>query len=84
MTLQLSTVVKGIAAERAGEALLLLLVPVFDVLLQRGHPFVTTVAVRTGKQLGEVIRCVAQQVYMQQSVHQQSVLSFTRINQVQK
>lgn len=84
VTLQLSAVVEGIAAERAGEALLLLLMPIFDVFLQRGNPFVTAVAVRTGKQLGEVIRCVVQQVCMQQSVHQQSALSFTRINQVRE
>lgn len=40
---------------RAAEALLVLLVPVLDVLLQRRQAFVAALTVGTGEQLGEVV-----------------------------
>lgn len=58
VTLQLRAVAEGVAAQRAGEALLVPLVPILDVLLQRRQPLVAAVAVRTGEQLGKVI-CAA-------------------------
>lgn len=62
MTLQLSAVAEGVGAERTGDALLVLLVSVLDVLLQGRQPLVAAVAVRTGEELGEVVRCAGCQV----------------------
>lgn len=62
VTLQLRAVAEGVGAQRTGEALLVLLVAVFDVFLQRRQTLVAAVAVRTGEQLGEVIRCAGKQV----------------------
>lgn len=62
VTLQLCAVAESVGTQRAGEALLVLLVPIFDVFLQRRQPFVSAVTVRTGEQLGKVIRCAGHQV----------------------
>ena len=62
VTLQLRAVAEGVGAQRAGEALLVLLVTIFDVFLQRRQAFVAAVAVRTGEQLGKVVRCTGRQV----------------------
>lgn len=51
--LQLSAVRKAVAALRAAEALVRLLVPVLDVLLQGAVALVAAGAVGTGEQLGE-------------------------------
>lgn len=67
MALQLGAAGEDVAAKRAAEALLVLLVTILDVFLQRRHTFVAAVAVRTGEQLGEVVRCVVLQFFMQQS-----------------
>lgn len=67
VTLQLRAVAEGVGAQRAGEALLVLLVPIFDVFLQRRQALVAAVAVWTGEQLGEVVRCAGQQVCSQRS-----------------
>lgn len=50
---QLSAVSEAVAALRAAEALLGLLVPVLDVLLQRAVALVAARAVRAGEQLRE-------------------------------
>lgn len=55
MAIQLCAVGESVAADLAGKALLVLLVPVLDVLLEGSKPLVATVAVRAGQQLGEVI-----------------------------
>lgn len=55
MPFQLSAVSKGVVAQRAGEVLLVLLVPVLDVFLQRSQALVTPVAVGAGQQLGKSI-----------------------------
>lgn len=65
VTLQLRAAAEGLAAERAADALLVLLVPILDVFLQRRQAFVAAVAVRTGEQLGEVVRCVTLQLCTQ-------------------
>lgn len=62
VTLQLRAAAEGVGAQRAGEALLVLLVAVLDVLLQRRQALVAAVAVPAGEQLGEVIRRAGQQV----------------------
>ena len=62
VTLQLRAVAEGVGTQRAAEALLVLLVAIFDVFLQRRQALVAAVAVRTGEQLGEVVRCAGQQV----------------------
>lgn len=54
--LQLSAVCEAVAALGAVEALLGLLVPVLDVLLQGAVTLVATCAVRAGEQLGEGVR----------------------------
>lgn len=54
--LQLSPVRKAVATLLAAEALLRLLVPVLDVLLQRAVALVAACAVRAGEQLGEGVR----------------------------
>lgn len=56
---------EGVGTQLAGEALLVVLVAIFDVFLQRCQAFVAAVAVRTGEQLGEVVRCARQQVCSQ-------------------
>lgn len=53
MSLQLRAVCKGVAALWAAEAFLSLLVPIFDVLLQRAVTLVAACAVGTGEQLRE-------------------------------
>lgn len=53
MPLQLSAVCEAVAALGAVEALLGLLVPVLDVLLQGAVTLVATCAVRAGEQLRE-------------------------------
>ena len=63
MAFQLRAVGEGVAAERAGEALLVLLVPVLDVLLEGGQPFVAPVTVGAGQQLGKVIWCPQRQIW---------------------
>lgn len=55
MAIQLRAVGKSVAAELAGEGLLVLLVSVLDVLLEGGQPLVAAVAVGAGQQLGKVI-----------------------------
>lgn len=55
VALQLRAAPQGLAAERAAEALVRLLVPVLDVLLQRRQPLVSAVTVGAGEQLGEVV-----------------------------
>lgn len=62
VTLQLHAMAEGISTQWTAEALLVLLVPVFDVFLQRRQTFVAAVAVRTREQLGEVVRSTGQQV----------------------
>lgn len=57
MAIQLRAVGESVAAELAGEALLVLLMPVLDVLLEGSQPLVATVAVRAGQELGKVIWC---------------------------
>lgn len=54
--LQLSAVREAVAAFGAAEALLRLLVPILDVLLQGAVALVAPRAVRTGEQLGEGVR----------------------------
>ena len=56
MPLQLRTVSEAVAALGAVEALLCLLVSVFDVLLQGAVTLVAASAVRAGEQLGEGVR----------------------------
>lgn len=56
MTLQLSAVCEAVAALWAAEALLCLLMPVLDVLLQGAVALVAPRAVRACEQLGERIR----------------------------
>lgn len=63
VTLQLRAAAQGVAAERAAEALLVLLVPIPDVFLQRRQAFVAALTERTGEQLGEVVRCVTLQLW---------------------
>ena len=53
VAVELRAVGEGIAAEGAAEAVLTLLVAVFDVLLQGGVALVAARAVRAGEQLGE-------------------------------
>lgn len=53
MAFQLGAVGKAVVAVGAAEALVCLLMAVFDVLLQRAVALVSTGAVRTRKQLGE-------------------------------
>lgn len=55
MAIQLCTVGESVAAELAGEALLVLLMPILDVLLEGGQPLVAAVAVGASQQLGKVI-----------------------------
>lgn len=62
VTVQLSTVAEILGAQRAGVALLVLLVTVLDVFLQRRQALVAAVAVRTREQLGEVVLRVGCQV----------------------
>lgn len=62
VTVQLSTVAESFGAQRAGEALLVLLVTVLDVFLQRRQALVAAVTVRTREQLGKVILRVGSQV----------------------
>lgn len=62
VTLQLRAVAEGVGTQRAAEDLLVLLVAIFDVFLQRRQALVAAVAVWTGEQLGEVVRCAGQQV----------------------
>lgn len=62
VTLQLCAVAEGVGTQRTGEALLVLLVPIFDVFLQRCQTFVAAVAVRTREQLGEVVRSARKQI----------------------
>lgn len=62
VTVQLSTVAESFSAQRAGEALLVLLVTVLDVFLQRRQALVAAVAVWTREQLGEVILRVGSKV----------------------
>lgn len=54
--LQLRAVGEGVAAVRAAVVVLAGLVPVLDVLLQRGVALVAPRAVRAGVQLGERVR----------------------------
>lgn len=75
VTLQLRAAAQGVAAERAAEALLVLLVPILDVFLQRRQAFVAALTVRTGEQLGEVVRCVTLQLCTQSKTD--AVLSST-------
>lgn len=56
VTLQLRAEAKGVGAQQAGEALLAPLMPVLDVFLQGGEPLVAAFTVRTGEQLGKVVR----------------------------
>lgn len=63
VTLQLRAAAKGIAAQQAAEALLILLMAILDVFFQRRQPLVTALAVRAGEQLGEVVRCGVQRVW---------------------
>lgn len=65
VTLQLCAAAEGLTAERAAEALLVLLMSILDVFLQRRQAFVAAVAIRTGEQLGEVVRCVTPQLCTQ-------------------
>ena len=62
VALQLCAVREGVGAQRAWDALLVLLVAVLDVLLQGRQPLVAPVAVRAGQELGEVVRRAAGQV----------------------
>lgn len=62
VTLQLCAAAKGIGAQRAGEALLILLVAILDVFFQRRQPLVAALAVRAGEQLGKVVRRGVQRV----------------------
>lgn len=55
VALELRAVGEGVAAEGAGEVLLVLLMAVLDVLLQRSQALVAPVAVGAGQQLGEGI-----------------------------
>lgn len=55
MAIQLRAVGESVAAELAGKALLVLLMPVLDVLLEGGQSLVAPVAVWAGQQLGKVI-----------------------------
>lgn len=55
VTLQLRAVAEGVGTQRAGEALVVLLMTVFDVFLQRRQTFIAAVTVRTCEQLGEVV-----------------------------
>lgn len=55
--LQLRAVGEGVAALGAAEVVLALLVPILDVVLQRGIALVATRAVRAGVKLGEGIWC---------------------------
>ncbi len=73
VTLQLCAVAEGVGTQRAGEALLVFLVPIFDVFLQRRQTFVSAVAVRTGEQLCEVIRCARHQVCRETEVKGQAM-----------
>lgn len=63
VALQLRAAAKGIGAQRAGKALLILLVAILDVFLQRRQPLVATLAVRAGEQLGKVVRRGVQRVW---------------------
>lgn len=65
VTLQLCAAAEGLAAEQAAEALLVLLMSILDVFLQRRQAFVAAVAIRTGEQLCEVVRCVTPQLCTQ-------------------
>ncbi len=65
VALQLCAVAEGVSTQRAAKALLILLMAIFDVFLQRRQALVATVTVRTGEQLGEVIRCARQQICSQ-------------------
>lgn len=51
VSVQLCAVGEGVAAQRAAEVVLALLVSVFNVFLQRGVTLVTARAVRTGEKL---------------------------------
>lgn len=62
VTLQLCAVAEGVGTQWTAEALLVLLVSVFDVFLQRRQTLVAAVAVRTREQLGEVVWSTGQQV----------------------
>lgn len=55
MALQLRAMGEGLGAQRAGDALLVLLVAILDVLLQRRQALVAPVAVRAGQELGEIV-----------------------------
>lgn len=65
VTLQLRAAAQGLTAERAGQALLVLLVPILDVFLQRRQALVAALTVRTGEQLGKVVRRVTLQLCTQ-------------------
>lgn len=57
VSVQLCTVAEGVAAQRAAEVILALLVSILDVFLQRCVALVTARAVRTGEELRERIWC---------------------------
>lgn len=82
--LQLCAAGEDLAAERAAEALLVLLMTILDVFFQRRHTFVAAVAVRTGEQLGEVIRCVVLQFFMQQSEQRTSFCLQRKLSHFQR
>ena len=62
VALQLRAVREGVGAQRARDALLVLLVAVLDVLLEGGQPLVAPVAVGAGQQLREGVRCAGREV----------------------
>lgn len=57
MAVQLCAIGKSITAKWAWECFLVFLMPVFDVLFERGQPLIASITVRAGQQLGKVIWC---------------------------
>lgn len=67
VTLQLSSLHEGVAAEWAGKALLHLLMAISDVFFQRRQTLVPTFTVWTGQQLSKVVCGAERQVCSRRS-----------------